>query len=447
MVAELKSLTINGKKYDSFAGGNSGGSGGSGGGVYGNVFNPSENTVNSAVNNSFILSSGEVRTADNYTKYFVTGKLTVEPNVEYTISNAFWPLDIADANKGRCYTANGTALTVLTWEDAGSGNVKFTAPLNSAYVRFSIRKDTMSFGDNSPFDEIIEHFNSVFTLNAYSASSGGGSGNSGSGSGEILDGSIGFAKLTKELQSLYLLKDKTIVNFGDSIFGNARPPQDISTILAKLTGATVKNGAFGGCRMAVHTGHWDAFSMYRLAYAIANNDYSLQDDALNYDDRTSYAEEPLAVIKNTDFSKVDIVTIAYGTNDWNGGNAADNADNLYDTTTVCGALRYSVETLLTAFPQLRIFVLLPTYRFWMDSAGAFTEDSETKTNKYGKTLGEYNQAIKSVAESYNLPVIDNYKQLGINKFNRTQHFPANDGTHHNGNGRNVIATHLAKKLW
>lgn len=424
-MAELKSLTINGKKYDSFAGGNSGGSGSSsGGGGYVNVFNPSENTVNEAINNALILSSGGIRADGTATDsaYFVTGKLTVEPNVEYIMSKAFWPSTIADNNRGRCYSADDGVLQALTWEDTEDGKTKFTTPPYSAYVRFSIRKEQMpNIVDGSPFDKVIAYFNSVFELKTYSASGGGDS----SGSGE----------------------NKIIVDFGDSIFGNARPPQDISTILAKLTGATVKNCAFGGCRMAVHTGHWDAFSMYRLAYAIANNDYSLQDDALNYDDRTSYAEEPLAVIKSTDFSKVDIVTIAYGTNDWNGGNASDNPDNLYDTTTVCGALRYSVETLLTAFPQLRIFVLLPTYRFWMDSAGAFTEDSETKTNKYGKTLGEYNQAIRSVAESYNLPVIDNYKPLGISKFNRTQYFPANDGTHHNLNGRNVIATHMAKKLW
>jgi lysophospholipase L1-like esterase len=124
----------------------------------------------------------------------------------------------------------------------------------------------------------------------------------------------------------------------------------------------------------------------------------------------------------------------------------DNADDRYDTTTACGALRYSIETLLTAFPQLRIFILLPTYRFWMDETGSFQEDSETRTSN-GKTLIEYSQAIRNVAESYNLPVIDNYKQLGINKFNRTQYFPSNDGTHHNENGRKVIAAHLAKKLW
>ncbi|MBQ5607874.1 MAG: SGNH/GDSL hydrolase family protein [Oscillospiraceae bacterium] len=251
------------------------------------------------------------------------------------------------------------------------------------------------------------------------------------------------------VEKRFPLWGKTIANFGDSIFGNARPPLDVSTFLANNTGATVYNCAFGGCRMAEHTGHLDAFSMYRLAYAIANNDYFLQDDALNYDDRVSYAEETLALIKSIDFANLDILTIAYGTNDFTSSMAIDNKDNLLDTTTVCGALRYSIETLLTAYPNLRIFVLLPTYRFWVDAnnGNAFVNDSETYTNNRGKTLAEYSTAITEAAKAYNLPVIDNYTELGINKLNRYQYFSMADGTHHIEAGRKLIAKHLAHELW
>lgn len=241
---------------------------------------------------------------------------------------------------------------------------------------------------------------------------------------------------------------ETIVNFGDSIFGNARPPEDVSTMLAEMTGATVHNCAFGGCRMSVYpNAHFDAFSMYRLADAIASGDWSRQEEALEHDDRTSYAEEPMAILKGLDFSQVDIVTIAYGTNDFTASRPIDNAENQDDTNSVCGALRYSIERLLNTYPQLRIFVLLPTWRFWMDGNKAFTEDSSTRVNDIGKTLPDYVVAIEDTAKSYNIPVIDNYKELGINKFNRTQYFPATDGTHHNENGRRLIARHVAKKLY
>ena len=114
---------------------------------------------------------------------------------------------------------------------------------------------------------------------------------------------------------------------------------------------------------------------------------------------------------------------------------------------MCGALRYSIETLLNAFPQLRIFVLLPTYRFTMDSDGNFSEDSSTMTNSLGKTLPEYVQAMADAAKAYGLPVIDNYYGLGVNKWSRTQYFSGSDGVHHNTAGRELLAAHIAQALW
>ena len=78
-----------------------------------------------------------------------------------------------------------------------------------------------------------------------------------------------------EIKTYTPLKGKTIANFGDSIFGNRRPPNDVSTALAEITGATVYNLGFGGCRMAKHDTNWDPFSMYRLADSIATNDFTV----------------------------------------------------------------------------------------------------------------------------------------------------------------------------
>lgn len=62
------------------------------------------------------------------------------------------------------------------------------------------------------------------------------------------------------------LYGKTVVNFGDSIYGKRRPPDDISTELAKLTGAVVYNCGFGGCQMQTHwNSDYAPFSMCNLA--------------------------------------------------------------------------------------------------------------------------------------------------------------------------------------
>ena len=248
------------------------------------------------------------------------------------------------------------------------------------------------------------------------------------------------------VQPLY---GKTIVNFGDSIFGNYRPPNDISTEIAKLTGATVHNCGFGGCRMAYHTtSQFDSFCMYRLADAIANNDWTLQDNAVNATGwgMPAYYPNTLALLKSIDFSKVDIITIAYGTNDFMGGIGLDATENRKNTTCFGSALRYSLETLLNAYPHLKIFVCTQTYRFWMDDNGEFLEDSDTKTNSGGVKLTDFVAKTKEVADEYHIPYIDNYN-IGMNKYNRGIYFSATDGTHPQLAGRHLIASHIANELF
>ncbi len=78
------------------------------------------------------------------------------------------------------------------------------------------------------------------------------------------------------------LINKTIVNFGDSIFGNFRAPNDISSYISELSGATVYNVGFGGCRMGVHPhAQFDKFCMYRVVDAVTSRDFSLLDEAVS----------------------------------------------------------------------------------------------------------------------------------------------------------------------
>lgn len=242
------------------------------------------------------------------------------------------------------------------------------------------------------------------------------------------------------------LYGKVIANFGDSIFGNKRPPNDISTALSDITGATVYNLGFGGCRMGAHSrSEYDAFSMYRLAEAIAGGDFSVQDavDVSSVSDMPSYFSQTRDLLKSIDWNDVDIVTIAYGTNDFTGGNTLDDAEDFGD---YAYALRYSIETLLTAYPHLKIFVCGQTYRFWFNDSGEFDYDSDTYTYKEHK-LTDFVAKTAEVCAEYHLPFIDNYDGLGINKFNRGQYFPADDGTHHNAAGARLIAEHMARELF
>ena len=249
-----------------------------------------------------------------------------------------------------------------------------------------------------------------------------------------------------------LLKGKVIVNFGDSIFGNKRPPNDISTAIANATGATVYNCGFGGCRMANHDysrrNTWGKFSMWELADAVASGDWSGQEAAI--DDPTFAAEMPtyfpdtLELLEGINFSEVDVVTIAYGTNDFTAAVPLDNTENKLSTATFAGALRYSIETLLTAYPNLRIICCGQCYRWW-DNSGAFVDDSNTH-DVGGQTLPEFVQKTLDVAKEYNLSFIDNYN-IGIGKFSRSYYFSGGDTTHPNNIGTKLIADHIIHDMF
>lgn len=243
------------------------------------------------------------------------------------------------------------------------------------------------------------------------------------------------------------LKGKKIVNFGDSIFGNVSAPEDVSTFLSLYTGATAYNCAFGGTMMTTHSNsNYALFSFHALVDAIVSGDWSAQDAAIADSEWTkpeAFAPH-LATLKALDFSKVDIITIAYGTNDWNSAHAIDNAQSQKDLTAYCGAFRYSIEKLLTAYPHLRVFACTPIFRTQLDeNTHEPIQYSDTWQNSDGKTLPDFCAALRNVSAEYGIKCIDNYYELGFNKLNRTLYYRENDGTHPSVEGRKRIARNVA----
>jgi len=244
------------------------------------------------------------------------------------------------------------------------------------------------------------------------------------------------------------LRGKVIVNFGDSIFGNFRPPEDISTFLAQKTGAVVYNAGFGGCRMAKHGRFWEAFSMFRLADAITTGDWSVQDDAIGnpeWDCEPFYFAEAVEMLKGIDFHKVDIITIAYASNDLTGQNLISDSADPYGLHTFEGALKYSIEKISAAFPHLNIVLCTPIYRYWWDDNKNFLYDSD-EFAFIGQKLTDFVRNTKEVADQYNLYCIDNYYNSGICKATISESFPENDNTHPSETGRRMMADNMTKEL-
>lgn len=237
------------------------------------------------------------------------------------------------------------------------------------------------------------------------------------------------------------LAGKTCVCFGDSITGNYVSPFDYPSIIANITGMNVINGGFGGCRMAQHPGEgYNAFSMYSLANSIASGDWSVQNAALG-SVASANAEEHLDALKAVDWSAVDYITIFYGTNDFTGGVAIGEDDGSLSTSQYKGALRHSIETILTAYPRIRIVLLTPIYRFWTEDGTVTDSDSREIS---GLKLTDYVESVIAIGDEYKLPVFNLYNSLGINKINRNVFLA--DGVHPSEYGRERIGESIAARL-
>lgn len=143
--------------------------------------------------------------------------------------------------------------------------------------------------------------------------------------------------------------------------------------------------------------------------------------------------------KDTVTTTTELVTIMGGTND----EAAiigslSLVGSAFDTNTYIGAYQTLIEGLLTRIPKLVIIIITPS-RAWTNGTGA--------TERTG--LKNYADAAKSVAQFYNLPVVDLYNNMGVNKLNQAIFFQ-NDGLHPNdyGNRRlSALVVGAIKNIW
>lgn len=246
-----------------------------------------------------------------------------------------------------------------------------------------------------------------------------------------------------------LLQGKEIACFGDSIIGNTRDNTSVPANIRLSCGAVVHNFGFGGCRMSVHSGDWDKCSMYRLADDIYNEDFSDLVSAVSgggWSGMLGYFVNTAAWLAAQDFSHIDVIIISYGTNDYREATSVlDNPSDKYDTSTVCGALRYSISKIQQKYPKIQILVTCPIFRMFLDDNYDVTEDSDTKDWGSG-TLLDYAQAYEQACKEMKVQYLDLYNTCGLCLNTRSYFYPNDDGTHPNENGRKRLGELIAGNI-
>lgn len=198
---------------------------------------------------------------------------------------------------------------------------------------------------------------------------------------------------------------QTLVMLGDSITAAYSIPAMVGAEL----GMKVVNGAFAGTQMGeMVADDRDPCAGYNLATAINTGDWSAV--------ITGAAAHPTYVpiaarLSVLDWSKVDIITIAYGTNDWS-ADAPIGTDADADGTTWKGAINYMVDQILSAYPHIQIYFIGPMYR----NVGGIA-DSDTNPNGNSDFLVDFSDALIERCVDLKLPVLDFYHTSGINTYN------------------------------
>lgn len=233
---------------------------------------------------------------------------------------------------------------------------------------------------------------------------------------------------------------KTGIVFGDSIMNGVGTEvgYDAPNVMQDYMHCRIYNGGVGGATYKLLTHIVDGF---------LNNDWTYVDSEIERVSSSS-SLRPLqvlpkryATIKNLDLSNIDFLVFAYGTNDWTSDMVLDNESNPMDTETILGCIRSSVSRLQSAYPNIEIFIITPSYRvISRDSNGDVLTDSDNVRHQ-GLLLGELSDKIMECAKTLKLPCWNQYWDNGVNRYNATKWL--SDGTHRTKEGYRLLGRQIA----
>ena len=145
-----------------------------------------------------------------------------------------------------------------------------------------------------------------------------------------------------------------------------------------------------------------------------------------------------------DFTNCDLVTLAWGCNDWkyNGGAVGTVDDDKDTSTTPCASLKYVIEKIQSQNPLCKIIVLTPiNVCYWGTFEGNYgLSHSFSNTG----TLEDFFDAIVSVCKYYGVEYIDNTHSSIFNRVNIKSLLL--DGVHPTPEAYVLMAKELAKKI-
>ena len=307
---------------------------------------------------------------------FIAENISVEPNTSYTYSGT--------STAGIRVAYRDALGDFISGESLHGEEGTLTTPALTNYIDFSAEisnKDSIQFekgGKASPYEPYGIYF---------------------------LDEKI--KTNTENIETASHLAGKNIVFFGDSITGMYEDRVAYPNLVEKRLGINALNVGFSGTRATAtnsESTHYYPFSFTKLIDSVVSGDFTNQETQV-VNGGTMY-QPHFDRLKEIDFNEVDIVTIAYGTNDYGGSVAIDNESEPLDPTTYKGAYRYGISKLLEEYPHIKIVLISSTWR-------GDTQDS----NNADLFTQDYVNALIELGKELNYPVINLFNEGQINEYN------------------------------
>lgn len=239
----------------------------------------------------------------------------------------------------------------------------------------------------------------------------------------------------------------TVLMVGNNPITDRTDENGIPALVAAATKAEVYSAGFADtCLVAMNSTYSadyapDAFSLSYLTKAMCDGDYSLQDAALSSGAVSQDYAASLDVLKNMDYSNVDVLVFMYDANDYLQRRNLYDENDAYNTGTYTGALRASATQITEAYPHIRIILMTPSFASVVNEDGTYA--SGDTTNLGCGTIPNYLLFSIDVAHECMFSVVDNYYGTFYEDIAADY---LTDNIHLNDKGRQAMAARLSEAI-
>ena len=201
----------------------------------------------------------------------------------------------------------------------------------------------------------------------------------------------------------------TLLCLGNAPFADNKGENGLAQTLARKMGGVAYDGSFAGTYQTMYhktfqeTYKTDGLSLYPVVSAICSGDFSLIEYVAST--MTETEMQTVEMLKNLDYSTVDMLVIMYDLSDYIGNRPLYNQTDKNDVITWTGALNASLELIEETYPHIRTIVLsMPACGITVD--GYYIDGD--KMNLGNGTIPDYLNYEMNVILANGVSYIDNY---------------------------------------